>query len=231
MSGQLTLTQLERVLPKSLKSMAKQDLVDKFNNIAMDNELKEAYRENLLGYVQVLQNGRFHFEKYFDAVRYVTYKLMGCSNIEAYVKTFPDRYQEHINNGVSDKDIASYVTSYNKNKLVNLIYEQTLIPTYVLNADVHQQAINVQAKIMNDPNVSPKVRSDAANSLLTHLKMPETSKVELDVTVKEDKVINDLRETTMALAAQQRKMLEAGAMNTKEVAESRLIIDGEVVDE
>ena len=104
--------------------------------------------------------------------------------------------------------------------------EQTLIPSYVLNQDLYQKALNVQAELMVSAK-SEKVRSDAANSLLTHLKMPETQKVELEIGVKEDSAINALRATTMELARQQRMMLEAGAMNAQEVAHSRLVIEGE----
>jgi len=74
---------------------------------------------------------------------------------------------------------------------------------------------------------SEKVRSDAANSLLTHLKQPEAQKIELDIGVKEDSSINALRASTMELVAQQKMMLKAGAMHAQEVAHSKLIIDAD----
>jgi hypothetical protein len=70
---------------------------------------------------------------------------------------------------------------------------------------------------------SEKVRTDAANSLLVHLKQPETTKVHLDVRVKEDDSIKELRDVTMELVKQQRQMIEAGSMNAKQVAESKII--------
>jgi len=150
---------------------------------------------------------------------------MGCTNIEAYTKTFPSKYQNFVANGVQAKDIASYVTAYNKSKLVNLIFEQTLIPSYVLNQDLYQKALNVQADLMISAH-SEKVRCEAANSLLTHLKMPEVKKVELDIGVKEDGSIAALRATTLELARQQRLMMESGAMNAQEVAHGKLLIEG-----
>lgn len=63
--------------------------------------------------------------------------------------------------GVSEKDQSSYISAYHKSKLVNLIFEQTLIPIHILNAPLLQQAINVQAELMLTAN-SEKVRSDAA---------------------------------------------------------------------
>ena len=106
--------------------------------------------------------------------------------------------------------------------MVTLLYEQTLIPTHILNQDLFQKALNVQAELMVSAN-SEKVRSDAANSLINALKPPETKKVQLDVGIREDQSIGALREATMALAAQQRLMLQSGTTNAQEVAHAKII--------
>lgn len=221
----LTAEQFKQALPDKVKKSVSQELIDQINSTLSEPEMYEAYRDNLLSYSKVMADGRFKIDQYISAVKYVSHKLMGATNIEAYSKTFPDKMQRFAAQGVSAKDIASYVTAYNKSKLVNLIFEQTLIPSYVLNQDLYQKALNVQAELMVSAN-SEKVRCDAANSLLTHLKMPETQKVELEIGVKEDSAIAALRATTMELARQQRLMLEAGAMNAQDVAHSRLVIEG-----
>ena len=222
----LTIDQFKTALPDKVKKSVNQELIDQINKTLSDPEMFEAYRDNLLSYTRVMADGRFKIQNYIDAVKYVSHKLMGCSNIEAYTKTFPDKYQNFLAQGVAAKDIASYVTAYNKSKLVNLIFEQTLIPAYVLNQDLYQKALNTQAELMIMAK-SEKVRCDAANSLLTHLKMPETQKVELEIGVKEDSSIAALRATTLELARQQRLMVESGAMNAQEVAHGKLIIEGE----
>ena len=232
MAHDLTVEQLEACLPRKLRNNATQQLVDKVNNMVKDPLVREAYRDNLLSYTKVMEDGRFQIGHYIDAVRYITYKLMGHTNHSAYVKTFPDRFQNFVNNGTTSKDIASYITSYNKNKLVNLVREQTLIPTHVLNADYYQQAINKQAQMMMDSNVSPAVQQKAADSLLTHLKPPEASIVELDISLKSDNVIDDLRKTTQKLVEVQKNALRSGAMNAKDVAENPIkVIEGEVIDD
>lgn len=228
MSG-LTVEQFKQALPDKVKKSINQELIDQINTTLSDPEMFESYRDNLLSYTKVMADGRFKISNYVDAVKYVSHKLMGCSNIDAYTKTFPDKYQRFLAQGVAAKDIASYVTAYNKSKLVNLIFEQTLIPSYVLNQDLYQKALNVQAELMTTAN-SEKVRCDAANSLLTHLKMPETQKVELDLNIKEDSSIAALRATTLELARQQRLMVESGAMNAQEVAHGKLVIDAEFVE-
>lgn len=222
----LTIDQFKLALPDKVKKSVNQELIDQVNLTLSDPELYEAYRENLLSYTKVMQDGRFKVSSYVDAVKYVSHKLMGCSNIEAYTKTFPDKYTRFVAQGVSAKDIASYVTAYNKGQLVNLIFAQTLIPSYVLNQDLYQKALNVQAELMVS-SASDKVRTDAANSLLTHLKMPETQKVELDVNVKEDGSIAALRQATLELARAQQLSMQAGQMSAQEVAHSKVVIDVE----
>lgn len=222
----LTIDQFKSCLPDKVKKSVSQELIDQVNATLAEPEMYEQYRDNLLSYTRVMADGRFKIEQYLSAVKYVSHKLMGCSNIEAYSKTFPDKIVNFTNQGVSAKDIASYVTAYNKSKLVNLIFEQTLIPHYVLNQDLYQKALNVQADLMLTAN-SEKVRQEAANSLLTHLKMPETQKVELEIGVKPDSSIAALRAATLELAASQRLAIQAGQMNAQQIAHSKVVVDAD----
>lgn len=222
----LTIEQFKQAIPDKLKKSVSQELIDKINLTLSEPELYEAYRDNLLSYGRVLAEGRYKITDYVNAVKYVSHKLMGCTNIDAYTKTFPDKYQRMVQQGVAAKDIASYVSIYNKSKLVNAIYEQTLIPSYVLNQDIYQKAVNVLAELMVTAN-SEKVRCDAANNLLAQLKPPETQKVQLDIGVKEDSSIQQLRNATLELAKQQRQLLESGVFNAQQIAHQSVIIDVE----
>lgn len=224
----LSLEQFRQALPDKVKKSVNQELVDSINKTLSDPEEFEAYRDNLLSYTRVMADGRFKVQEYVNAVRYVSFKLMGATNIEAYTKTFPDKYQRFVVQGVAGKDIASYVTAYNKSKLVNLIFEQSLIPSWVLNQDLYQRALNVQADLMINAK-SEKVQTDAANSLLTHLKPPEKQVVELNIGVKEDSSISMLRAATMELVRAQRLALESGSVNAQEVAHSKIQM-ADVVD-
>ena len=190
--------------------------------------MQEQYRENFLTYTQVLQDGRYKLQDYMNAIKYVTHKLMGASNVEAYAKAMPDRYARLLSMGIPEKDVHAHVAGFTKGKLVNTILEQSIIPSWLLNQDMYQKALNTQADLMMNAK-SEKVRSDAANSLLTHLKAPEVKKFQLDVGIKENGVMDALREATMALVAQQRMALQAGVVNAAEVAKAR-IIEAEVVE-
>jgi hypothetical protein len=225
MSADLTLDAFKRALPTNMSKTVSQDIVDQVNLSLTDPIVRETMRDNIIGYTTVIRDGRFSVTNYIDAVKYVTYKLMGDSNVVAYSKTFPDRYQRLVNLYTTSKDISSYVSAYNKNKLVNLVLEQTLVPSHIYNMDLYQRALNTQADLMANAK-SEKVRTDAANSILNQLKMPETKKIELDIGFKEDKTLEDLKNTTLELVAQQKKMIASGAAGAGDIADSK-IINGE----
>lgn len=218
----LTAEQFKQVVPNQFKACVSQELIDQINQTLADPDMYETYRDNLLGYAHVMREGKFKMEDYINAIKYCSHKIMGASNIDAYVKTFPDKYQAMLSAGKNAKDISSFVTSYNKNKLVNLILEQSMIPSWVLNQDMYQKALNVQCELMLTAN-SEKVRSDAANSILTHLKPPEVTKVELDIGLKKDSAMEDLKHTLTELALKQQQFLGAGVTQVKDLAQQKLV--------
>lgn len=229
---QMTVEQFKEALPVKVKKSVSPQLIASVQSLLSDPDLFEQYRDNLLGYTSVMADGKFRIDQYVNAVKYVSHKLMGCSNIEAYTKTFPDKMNDFHQRAVSAKDISSYVVAYNKSKLVNLIFEQTLVPMHVLNQDMYQKALNIQMELATSAS-SEKVRSDAANSILTHLKAPESAKIKLDIGAGEGMVntIADLRAAATEFVNQQRAFIQSGAGTAKDVAEKRLlVIDGDAQD-
>ena len=224
----LTIDTVKKALPPQLNTTVSQNMVDQLNNLSNDPEAARVMRDNFISYTNVMKDGKFKLDDYVHAVAYVSYKMMGYNNRESYSRTFPGRYQNLVAAGKNDKDISSYVAAYNKNKLVNLVLEQTLIPVHVLNQDIFQKAINAQADLMINAK-SEKVRADAANSLLTHLKKPESKAVELDINVKESEGLRDLKDTLQEMAKQQQDMIEGG-QSTKTIAHQNLIRSDDVED-
>lgn len=216
----LTKEEIQAALPPQLKASASQALTDKVNQIATDPEIAEHVRANFISYTTVLQEGKFQTEEYLNAVAYVSYKIMGYTNQESYKRTFPQRYAALVARGATDKDISAYVSAFNKTKLVNLILEQTLVPVWVLNQDLYQKAINVQAELMLTA-FSEKVRTDAANSLLTHLKKPEAQKIELNLGAVENNGMNELNDMLSSLAQRQQDLIAQG-VTTREIAHQPL---------
>lgn len=227
----LTLQEVQDSLPAGQKGVITQDMVNQLNALSKDPEEARYIRENFISFSQVLSEGRFKLGDYVRAVMYVSHKVMGKSNLESYKATFPDRYADMVAAGRQPKDIASYVAAYNKGKLVNLVYERAMIPTWVLNQDMFQSALNTQYEIMNDVSVSDKVRVEAANSILTHLKKPEVNKAELKVDIGMNDGMKALESRLAQMAEAQMKVIDGEAMSVQEVAALPLNIpDAEVVE-
>tara|TARA_R110002012_G_scaffold94704_2_gene229324 strand:+ start:560 stop:1300 length:741 start_codon:yes stop_codon:yes gene_type:complete len=216
----LTKQQLQASMPKKFRHNVTDEMIT-FINSTEGDEFRDIYKENLVGFADVIENGRYKMLDYINAVKFVSYKLIGDSNTVAYAKTFPDRYQRLVDKNTPTKTIASFSTAYNKGDLVHKILERTLVPVHILNMDVHQEAINTQAELMRTAK-SETVRQKAAECLITQLKAPEAAKIEVDVSYNNSS-IDELRETTRALAQQQLKMIQSGAVTAEHVAHSDII--------
>jgi len=179
----LTLGQVRESLPVANRNTMTQHMVNELNALSSDPEEARNMRDNFITFAQVLQEGRFKVGDYVSAVMYVSHKMMGKSNLKSYIATFPDRYANMVKINKPDKDISSIVSSYNKGQLVTKVMERAYVPTWLMNQDIFQKALNTQHDLMVDPSVSDKVRCDAANSLLTHLKRPDDNKAELKIEI------------------------------------------------
>ena len=219
----LTKSEVRQAMPIHLKSAATDGLVDMLNNIPLDPETADTVRNNFISYTNVLKDGKYKLEDYTYATAYVTFRMMGYNNQESYARTFPDRYARLTSEGKSSKEISSYVAAYNKNKLVNAIMEQAMIPTWLLNGDVLQKAINHSVYLMENAR-SEMVQVQAAKALMDTLKKPESKDVNLNIGTTNDAGIEELRQMMAGMAERQQKLIESG-VNTKEIAHQRLMID------
>lgn len=211
-----------KAVPPNLKNAVSDDLVDRLNAITSDQILAEEVRNNFISYASVLREGKFKLEDYLNAVTYVSHRLNGDTQHDAYFKTFPSRYQNLMALGKTPKEISNYVAMFNKGKLVQKIQEQTLTPAWVMNQDMFQAALNTNYQIMMDDDVSPKVRVEAANSLLTHLQKPKEVTPAVNIDLRESSGLSELKKALGQLATQQQQLIEQGG-STKDVAAQRII--------
>lgn len=226
----LTQDDVKRAVPQHLRASVNQSMVDTLNQISTDPLVAETIRENFVGYSAILKEGKFKTEDYIHAVAYVSYKLMSYTNEDAYARTFPQRYATLLAKGTSKKDISAYVSAYSRGKLVNLILEQSLVPTWVLNQDLHQKAINRLADLMLNAN-SEKVQADSAIGLLNALKKPEVKgDFQINLNQAESSGMKEMRDMLGQLANQQRELIKQGEMKTIDVAGSKLINKSEAED-
>ena len=216
----LELEAVKKIVPKSHRVMITQEFLDKIEASVSDSDIAEQFKENFITYLNVLSKGKYKMEDYINAVKYVSFKLLDYSNVKAYAATFPERYQRLVEEG---QQIDAFVSMYNKNKLVIQIYEQTIVPSYVLNAPLHQQALNTLATMIQDEDVRGMTKVKACEAILAYTKQPEIIKGELTIGIEQSDTINDLREVTEQLAKTYREALANGTKTLKQVAESRII--------
>lgn len=217
----LQLEAVKKLVPKAQRTMITQDYLDRIEASVTDSDVAEQFKENFITYLNVLSKGKYKMDDYISAVKYISYKLLGYSNIKAYAATFPDRYQRLKDEG--QQQIEAFVSMYARGKLVNQIFEQTLVPTYVLNAPLHQEALNELAMMIKDPDVRGMTKVKACEAILQHTKQPEVVKGELTIGIEQSDTINDLREITENLADTYKEMLEKKGMRLKDVAEANII--------
>ena len=220
--GQMSLETFQKALPPGRKNLASPLVLKTLNKILEDEDIGDIFRENLLSYTRILDNPNWKITEYIAAIKYVSHKLLGDTNTRAWAKVFPERLEKLQKRGASSDEIQNHVKAYNRGKMVTAILEQSLVPSWLLNQDKYQMAVNTQVQLMLSAK-SEKVRTDAANSLLSHLKQPEATKISLDIQVKEDDSVKELRSAMLDLVGEQRRMISSGAMNAREVAEGNLI--------
>jgi hypothetical protein len=228
----LSIDEVKRAMPAHMKTQITPELVERLNRINDDPEFARAVQGNFVTYTSAGLQGQFSAEQYMNAVTFVTYRLMGLSNNDAYEQTFPERYERLLEGGAGKKKISAYVSGFSKSKLVTLLTEQAMVPTWLVNQDNYQQAINTQVELMLGAK-SEKVRSDAANSILTHLKPPEVRKTEISISQNQSSAAQNLAERLMEVAHQQQASIQQG-VPTKNIAHQSLVQvpveDAEIVE-
>ena len=215
--------ELTEVLPTGMHHRIDEKVMQTINELIDDDGMRDTIRENLISYTSVLTEGRYKIDSYLTAVKYASYKLCSETNQLAFSRTFPLKMAQWKAEGRHQKEIARYTTAYNQSKLVTAIMKQARMPTSILNADVFQEAIMTNAEIMRDTDISPMVRMQAANSIMTHIKPPEVTKIELEVGVKSNDIMNDLRVVSEQFARAQQLEVLSGRQSIKNIAEARII--------
>jgi len=207
---QISKDTLLELMPKKLKSFITDEVVDNINNISSDPDFAKFYRENLITYTTCIKEGVFSVSDYVSAIKYITYKVLGDTNKDAYIKTFPDRFKSMREKEYSDKAMNASITAYNKGKLVSLLMERTIIPMHIYGRDLHIDALNRNADLMYNAK-SESVQQKASVAILEYTQPPEESKIEIDMTIKDrENVVDEYENALRTLAQGQGKLIVDG---------------------
>lgn len=232
----ITLSEIKDKAVGSAVKLANQKVVDTINALASKegNDFADVYLTRMLSYSNVLKGGEYTLTSYLNAVKYLSYKIMGHSNIDSYMYAFPDRYERLLKKYADKGDvkkirssyISPFVKEYNSNKLVIELTEQTLVPSDILNAPIFQEAINKLQDLMHTAD-SEVVQQRSAEALVRELK-PRVKKLEIDVTHRTTNEVEEMRQATRRLAEQQRQAIIDKTNTSKDIVESTII---DVVEE
>ena len=210
----MTIDELREAMPSHLRKSVNDELLTEVNSALGDPNYAEIFKQNILNFNTVFREGKYKLHEY-------------VSNTEAYMKAFPDRYKQHINNGSTSSTIQSYISSYNKSKLVSAIMAQTIIPTWILNQGLYHDALSKLNDLMHNSK-SEMVKYNAAAKLTDILRPPEVKKVELSLGISENSPLSQVEQSLAAIAKAQLGLIEQG-MSAKDVAEMRTV-KGEVIE-
>ncbi len=213
------------------------ELVTTLNMIILDEpEVGSLISENFLNYGKVLANGKYPIDKYLNAIKFCSYKMMNMSNIDSYKHTYPGRHEkfrerymdlEGLTQEEFDKKLSSYVYAVSSSKLVTTILSQVQIPTKLLNMGLLQEAINVEASLMRAAR-SEIVREKAANTLIQYLGQEEDNKIQIDAGYKKDDIIEQYEIAMKTMVEEQLVQINNGAC-VKAIANAP-IVEAEVVE-
>ena len=218
---------LKDAVPKHRRHLITQNFCDTIENMS-DPDFREAFKDNMFRFADVWdKHNRVGLKSFANAILFCTHRLLGDTQAKAYCKTFPDRYERLMNEG-KEMNVATMAAAYCRHPLICDIMERSLVPVYLLNADLHQEAINVQADLMRTAK-SENVRMKAAECLIMNLKPPEDINVNVNVDHRSSQ-LEELREVTRKLAEEQKRAIQDGRVNAQQIAESE-IIDVKLLDQ
>jgi hypothetical protein len=172
------------------------------------------------------ENNRCTHERYIHAVKFFTLVESGNSLTNAYMKVFPERYEErrknHPDAEPGDKSfMRAEASRYNGSVTVMDIRRIATTPVQLVHRHLLHEAILQQAELMRSAR-SEMVRQKASACLIEQLKPAEDSVLKIEVDDGSKSAIEDLREATIALAIAERRSVQAG-VPLSVIAERKII--------
>lgn len=199
------------------------DAITNLVNDIQDEDFRKDYIENIYQYREAMKIGGCGLEVYLNAVRFATYITMGFTQTEAYRYTFPEKIailrKRHLEEGIKEYStkgtIAGRASGYAHSKMVQKLLEVSIVPDHIIYRDLHHSAIKILANVMQDTEVSPKTRVEAADSILKHTTKPDAV-VQKESTIS---VLDKIQKMSDNLASKQLQALNQKNVTIESVAE------------
>ncbi len=225
---ELTLTTVKSQLSKQQQLLVDESTVDEINKLAADPDYGPEFLEAYLDHLQILADApKNTHQQYLNAVKFFSLVEAGNSLTDAYVKVFPERFEQRARTtGEESKEIVRGDASrYNGSKMVNEIRRVATIPVQLIHRHLLHEAILENANLMKNAR-SEMVRQKAADTLIRELKPTEDATLNINVDDGSTSVIEELRKATQELAAKQHEAAMAG-VPVKQIAAARIFSNDE----
>ena len=230
MSKELKLDYMLSIVNKRHKKVLTQEVVDDINVLTSDPEYGQEFQNAIVTHTSILEGkDGWSLNQYIDAVKFYSLTAAANSQVDAYVKVFPDRLQARLDRGQDKDDMRGEASRFNATELVNRIRSNALVPLHLVNQGTTQLAINTLTKLMLSGR-SEVARVSAATALLKELRPPEAQHVELQLGMSDAAIEAHAKQATQLteIAENQRRLLQAGA-NINDIQQIHITtIDAEV---
>lgn len=225
----LDLAAVKAVLPPAQRNNMTAGTLAEIHKLAEDPTYGESFLELYMDHLNVLSGSGFRtHENYIKALRFFVLIEGGDKLVDAYIKTFPERYAKRGANTdpaseQAHKDLMrSEASRFNRTKMVEEIRKAATTPVQLVHRHVLHEAILVQAELMRGAK-SEMVRQQAAACLIKELKPSEENVLSVKVDDGSKSAIEELRRATENLAKAQRERVIEGHLDLKDVAEAVLV--------
>lgn len=198
------------------KNTITDEVVDLINDANNDPEFNgDEFLENMMTYQNVMLKNSGSLGEYINALKF-------CAYLEADVNNYTEAYKRARANdqfvieradlpkdSTGYKELTNAASRYRKTPMVRDILTQADMPIYLMFRGARYGAVAKLVEEMEDAQFS-KDRISAAKAILEHVKPPENMKVELDIGVKQDNVIDRYENMITDLIEHQKREIADG---------------------
>lgn len=212
---ELTVEELIHRFPAK-KNTITDEVVALINQANNDPEFNgDEFLENMNTYQNVMYKNSGSLSEYINALKFCAYLESDVNNYTEAYKRARANDQFVIDRANLPKDSTGYreltnaASRYRKTPMVRDILTQAEMPLYLMFQGARYGAVAKLVEEMEDAQFS-KDRISAAKAILEHVKPPENTKVELDIGIKQDNIIDRYENMITDLVEKQKQMIAEG---------------------
>lgn len=223
MTRALTLDLVQSQMRPNQRKTISEETVAEIQKLSEDPEYGEEFLDCYIDHLNIYKEapGRSHTQ-YLNAVKFFSLVEAGNTLTDAYIKLFPQRYEDRKKNFLPEEQNKSIMrgeaSRYNSSVLVQEINKVAAIPVQLIHRHILHEAILSQAELMRNSR-NDMVRQKAGQCLITELKPDGPHVLNVKVDDNTTSIIDELRKAAEALAAAEHRSIMAG-VPLKEIAES-----------